>query len=465
MTAARYAVGERSLETGMDPTCPGLLEKRDDAGNDYAFAMNGYQQAAAMVPTVKYDKRFARAVSKWVLNLANASRFYYSKYLPSASQDDYTWSNANDPESVIGYEALKENLNGKRLYATGDAKTGGWAQTNLGIYGSSSIGYLAAVVDTTDVSGILRLDINKTDFFGQNAFPSYLIYNPYATTKTVTLPLGAQSYDIYDAMSETVIKTNVTGDVPIDIPADQVMMLVYMPAGSTPVNKNGKLYVGNVIIDYHSGYNFTSQLRVKALVSADSVVSFNGQATVVSTIDNPGGTLIYNWSVNDAPATSSVPGSFMWTAPAVAGKYKIRLQVTNGTTSAKDSIYIRVVDRIPAPPVVSAITADKKLYSTGELATISCAATNSFGGTLQYNWTITGGSVQSQTDGLLKWTLPTDEGLYTVTCEVTNSDNLKAPLLPGCLYGRQAPARLHRSRIILLMAMHTMQPATVMMAH
>ena len=63
---------------------------------------------------------------------------------------------------------VKENSNGKLLYGTGDAKRNGWAQTNLGLYGSSSVGYLAAVVDTTNVSGVLRLDLNRTDFFGKN---------------------------------------------------------------------------------------------------------------------------------------------------------------------------------------------------------------------------------------------------------------------------------------------------------
>ena len=143
----------------------GLIGEANDSGNDYAFALNGFQQAAALVPMVKYDKRFARAIGKWMLNLANASRFFYSKYLPPASQDDFAWSSTNDPKSVIAYEALKENMNGNKLFATGDAKRNGWAQTNLGIYGSSSVGYLAALVDTTDVSGILLLDVNKTDFF------------------------------------------------------------------------------------------------------------------------------------------------------------------------------------------------------------------------------------------------------------------------------------------------------------
>lgn len=55
----------------------GLIGEANDTGNDYAFALNGFHQAAALVPLVKYDKRFARAIGKWMINLANASRFFF----------------------------------------------------------------------------------------------------------------------------------------------------------------------------------------------------------------------------------------------------------------------------------------------------------------------------------------------------------------------------------------------------
>ncbi|HYG01487.1 MAG TPA: hypothetical protein VD927_03530, partial [Chryseosolibacter sp.] len=120
----------------------GLIGEANDAGNDYAFIMNGFQQAAAFAPLIKYDKRYANAIAKWILNLANATRLFYPAYLDPAKQDDYAWSEQHDPESVIAYEALKENWEGKALYGTGDAKRNGWAATNLGLYGSSHVGYL-----------------------------------------------------------------------------------------------------------------------------------------------------------------------------------------------------------------------------------------------------------------------------------------------------------------------------------
>ncbi len=401
----------------------GLIGEANDAGNDYAFVMNGFQQMGALVPLVKYDKRFARAIGKWALNVSNASRLFYSKYLPAASQDDFAWSSANDPQSVIAYEALKENKSGNHLYATGDAKAAGWAQTNLGLYGSSSVGYLAAVVDTTDVSGILLLDLNKTDFFHSNSFPSYLVYNPYGVMKSVTLPLGSQTYEVYNAISETIIKPGATGNSLVDVPANEAMVLVYLPQGSVPLASRGKLYVGNEIIDQHYGYDFAGRPRIKSMATIDTLVVFNQVVPVYVVAENaPAAT--YAWYVNDVFLSSSLTPAFSWTAPGVAGQYTLRLDVVTGTTTLQDSVIMQVVDRIPVPPAISGFTADKPWYYKSTTAVISCQASNQDGGVLQYIWTIPGGSIVSQNGATLNWSLPVNEGLYELSCEVKNADNL-----------------------------------------
>lgn len=409
----------------------GLVGEANDTGNDYAFIMNGFQQAAALVPLVKYDKRFARDIGKWVLNLANASRLFYSQYLPQTSQDDYAWSSANDPESVIAYEALKEKNNYDNnipLYGTGDAKRNGWAQTNLGLYGSSHVGYLGAIVETTDVAGILKLDMNKTDFFGDNPFPAFLLYNPYSSSKQITLTLGAQSYDIYDAISETTIKSNVTGDVAIDLPAEEAMILVYLPANSTPEAKYGKLYLDDNVIDYHYGYNFNGKLRIISLDTQQKTVEFNQEVPFYNAIENEAGTVTYSWYVNDEIVLSSPSANFTWAAPELEGEYKILLEITDGSSSSKDSVYLNVVERIPVPPVIEEVSTDKKWYASGATATAACIAANSHGGSLTYTWTLPNGSVISQNSPDLEFTAPQTEGIYSISCEVRNEDNLSASL-------------------------------------
>jgi len=416
----------------------GLIGEANNAGNDYAFAMNGFQQAAALVPMVKYDKRFSRDIAKWTLNLANASRLFYSQYLPSADQDDYTWSNTFDPQSVIGYEALKENIGGKKLYGTGDAKREGWGQTNLGLYGSSHVGYLGAIVEATDMEGILKLDINKTDFFGTNNFPSYLIYNPHSSAKQVTLSLGNQTYDIYDAISETLIKTNATGNVVIDALANEVMMLVYLPPGSVLEERQGKLYLGDQIVDYNFGYHFEGKLRIKSLAAMDTLIEFKQSVTIYGTIENATAPVTYNWYVNNVLSESSVNANFNWTAPEAVGHYTVKLVSTSGTATAKDSVLFRVVENIPRPPEIKGFKTDSVWYYAGSVAHVICNVVPDPGNSFQYNWTLSAGTVVHQTDSLMEWRLPQQEGLFTITCEVTNQEGLKAQSSQQLLVKKQS---------------------------
>jgi Concanavalin A-like lectin/glucanases superfamily len=403
----------------------GLVGEANDTGDDYAFVMNGFQQAAALVPMVKYDKRFAHDIGKWILNLANASRLFYPQYLPEADQDDNPWSIAHDPQSVIAYEGLKEDWNGKKLYGTGDAKNEGWAATNLGVYGSSHVGYLGAIVESTDVEGILKLDVNKTDFSGQNVFPSFLVFNPYNETKTITLPLGLATYDIYDAISETVIETAVTEYALIDVTGNEVMLLVYLPAGSAPEARNGKLYVGNDVVDYHYGYDFEGVFRIKSLNVSDTVVAFNQEVSVYSEIENSTEATAYAWYVNGVLSATS-HGVFSWNVPDVEGTYKILLEVNSGSSSAKDSINLKVLARIPVAPAIAQFNTDKMWYYAGEEASIICIASNSPAERLAYSWTTSDGLITSQNDSLVHWDLPSTEGLFEIFCDVTNSDGLKA---------------------------------------
>ena len=239
----------------------GLIGEANDAGNDYAFLMNGFQHAAALIPVVKYDKRYAKAIGKWILNLANASRLFYTDGLPQANQESasYIWSKQYDANACIPFESMKQNWNGQKPFAMGDAVKGGWAPTNLSLYSGSSVGYMAAAIETTDVDGILQIDLNKTDFRGENTYPNYLYYNPNTTDATVSISLPSGNYDIYDAITESVIKTNASESTTFQIPANDVRLLVIYPTGSTTKTEGRMLKTDNGgVIDFHYHYNYTS---------------------------------------------------------------------------------------------------------------------------------------------------------------------------------------------------------------
>lgn len=424
----------------------GLIGEANDGGNDYAFALNGFQQAGALVPLVKYDKRFTRDLAKWALNVANASRFFYRPY-PS-SQDDFTWSSTYDPDAVIAYEALKEHdsHNGNLpLRATGDAKRNSWAATNLGLYGSSSVGYLAAVINTTDVEGILLLDVNKTDFFLENAYPSYALYNPYTEDKVVTLTLPSGTHDIYDALSETTIKTSVSGSTTITIKADEAVLLTYVPAGTPLVAENGKLLANDAVIDYHYGYDFTPDLRIKALGVTNTNVEFGQAVPVYLTVENASGGASYSWHDDQGSEGTFAAPAFTWTAPAIAGENVLVAEVTSGGKTVTDSIVFNVVESVPEPPVVSAITTANLWQAAGSQVIFTCAVTDDEDAinALQFEWTITGGTLVSQSGATMTWQAPSTEGIYLITCEVTDQDGLTAgktiPVLVKKTGGEETP--------------------------
>ncbi|MCG2717112.1 MAG: laminin G, partial [Candidatus Marinimicrobia bacterium] len=237
--------------------CDGLVGEA--LGDGYAFAMNGFEMAGALVPMVRYDDRYARAIGKWVLNMANASRLFYSNYLPADHQDGEEWSYVYDPHACIAHESMREFALGSGIspFATGDAITGGWGATNFALYGSSHVGILGGIIDTTEVPGILKLDLLKTDYFQDNAYPSYLFYNPHAEPKTISVDVGTQLVDLYDAVNNEFLVHSASAQTLITIPAVEALLLVFVPAGGTITYEEEKMLVTGVVIDYNSD-NFVS---------------------------------------------------------------------------------------------------------------------------------------------------------------------------------------------------------------
>jgi hypothetical protein len=402
----------------------GLVGEANDSGDDYAFVMNGFQQAAALIPLVKYDKRFARAIARWTLNLANASRLFYTDFLPADHQDSYTWSTQNDIASVISHESLKQVWNNVDLFARGDAISGGWSTTNLALYGSSHVGYLGSIIHKTNVEGILKLDLNKTDFFGNHTFPRYLIYNPYNSDKNVILALGTSHYDIYDAISEKIILHGATGNAAVTLGPDSVQLLVYLPQGAVLTAKNRDLYAGSQLVDYHYKYNYEGLFRIKSLAPEKNVIQVGWKDPVYCTIDNATGPVVYSWKVNNTLISAGSSSVLNWTAPATKGTYKITCTATSGGHETKDSLFLDVVTSIPAKPQITGLQGDQQYYFTNDTATITITANDANGSSLTYNWSADSGLFQDSAVVSAKWYTPATAGVYEIRCRVKNASAL-----------------------------------------
>ncbi|MEO9475996.1 MAG: LamG-like jellyroll fold domain-containing protein [Cyclobacteriaceae bacterium] len=395
----------------------GLIGEANDQGNDYVFIMNGFQQAAALAPLVKYDKRFAKAIGKWILNMTNASRLFYSSFLPENQQSDYAWCQANDPYAVIAYEAIKEQWNGTSLYARGDSKSAGWADTNLGLYGSSHVGYLGAIVEPTEVEGILQIDVNVTNFYASNDFPSYLYFNPHNQQHSITIQIGESEKDIYDAITEELIESNVSGAQTITIPANGVMLISLLPAGAEMHNENGKLYTDDIVVDHHYGYDFDPELRIKNLASASEQLEFNRATKIYCTIDGAD-EATFQWFVNGTPDATAVSEVFDYT-PSSLGDVTIKVIATDGALSVSDSILLEVVELIPEPPVIESIQTESNWYRPNVTFDVQASVNDPKGLDLTYEWTVENGSIVD-TDGTTAHIKSESPGVLQVNIKASN---------------------------------------------
>ena len=400
----------------------GLIGEANDSGNDYAFSMNGFQHAAALAPVAKYDKRFSRALGKWLLNLANASRLYYRNALPQANQEpaSYAWSAVNDTAACIPYESIKQTLNGVSPFSTGDAISGGGAATNLSLYSGSSVGYLASIISTTNVAGILQVDLNKTDFRGDKTFPAYLYYNPTTTPQSVQLTLPAGNFDVYDAITEKVLNTNASGIISFDIPSDSVRQLIIYPTGNTPV-VNGRLrLVNGRVIDYHVGYNYANLLRIKAFSVSDTLVQKLNTLTLYCLPENNGTVNpSFQWFQNNQLIAATSSGNFVWTTPAIAGIYQLTCKVSeNGDTVTSYAFPVKVVDVLIPLPFISNIAFSTDMPFDLNVTVTPSAILNTT--EVTYSWSSPDGTLTNAQAASPSWKLPVTPGIYSITLTASN---------------------------------------------
>lgn len=406
--------------------CHGLIGEANDNGNDYAFMMNGFQQAAALVPMLRYDHRFARAIAKWVLNMANASRLFYPNYMPDHMQDNVQWAQTYDPHSFIAYEALREIKHGYSPFATGDAVEGNWAQTNLMLYASSHVGYLAAITDTTNVEGILQLDLLATDFYRQEAFPSWLYYNPFETAQTVHLYLPAGNFLIYDVAEKEFLHQDISGMASLQIPPGQVLMPVVIPASAEIQIQGNKTLANGIVIDFHNGQP-TGCLppRIKALAAADTILVTGGSTQVYCTATDPQQSAIeYMWFVDGEAIEGE--DQFTFTASQETGFHTLACRISNACDLQDSvSVVIEVVEKIPYAPKIQEVTALPRKLRPMEQAQLLCLATDHYNDPLSYHWHAEAGTIAGQGAEVL-FTAPGQTGNFWIRCTATNPDEMAA---------------------------------------
>jgi hypothetical protein len=226
----------------------------------YGFLMNTYDMAWPMVPMVRYNQAYASAIGKWMLNAANASRFFYPKYMPDEHETIPQLAEAG--KGVIAYEGMIKKSNYDKYdyvpapVAQGDGPL--WVpgknpeESQLSVYGSAHVGIFGSIIKTTNVEGILQLNLLATDFFHDKAYPSFLYYNPYTTDKTVSLKIGKdKKVNLYNTVSGTFVAKNVSASANIKITALNSAVIVIVPANGKITYSGSKMLVNGVVVDYN----------------------------------------------------------------------------------------------------------------------------------------------------------------------------------------------------------------------
>lgn len=238
----------------------GIVGSTVDHGG-YGFLMNTYDAAWPLIPMVRYDQSYANAIGKWMLNAANAARFFYPQYIPADHQSIPQFSDVT--KGVIAYEGLiknpshkiNENLQGPVAQGDGPLWVPGKnpLESQFSVYGSGHVGIFGSIIRQTNVKRILQLNLLATDFFHDKAYPTFLYYNPYSTSKKVTIYLEKdKKFDLYNTVSERFVAKNISDSGEIKLPPSGSAIIVCVPSdGKISYNEN-KMLINGVVVDYMS---------------------------------------------------------------------------------------------------------------------------------------------------------------------------------------------------------------------
>lgn len=232
-----------------DYDCHGLQGSIIDGGG-FAFFMNSVKLTWPLVPMVKYEPQYARAIGRWMLNLTNNCRLFYPTEIDNEHQ--YLPEMRDLTGGLVAYEGLRKQdvdgsprLKGVSPVAVGDGPK--WTDQNppesmFSLYSTGPVGILGAMVSTTDVEGILRINCNTTDFYAKRPYPVYMYYNPLEKDADVTVNFEGEAADLFDIVSHEYVAKGVSGKAKVNMPADQSRVIVVLPAG-TVLRADGKRVV------------------------------------------------------------------------------------------------------------------------------------------------------------------------------------------------------------------------------
>jgi hypothetical protein len=218
----------------------GLMAGFSTEPPDQAYSMESMVVLPYLLPVVRYHPEFAAQIGRYTLNVAANMRWFFPEYLPKENQS------RPDLPAIIPYERLSQTENGKTPYATGDF------DGHRSIYGGAYILWLGELIRPTGDPMILQLDVSKSDFLDERTYPTFLYYNPQAHERSVSLDVGHAPVDLYDLVSQRIIRHAAVGKIEFRIQSSEAQVIVQLPAGLKRTIVSGVVHYGGVPVDYRT---------------------------------------------------------------------------------------------------------------------------------------------------------------------------------------------------------------------
>ncbi len=122
--------------------------------------------------------------------------------------------------------------------------------SQFSLYGSAHVGIFGSIIQKTNVERILRLDCLATDFYRNDAYPTYLIYNPYDEEKTINYLYEGEPVYLYDVITGNIIAENISENTGIEILGRTASLIVEIPQGERLLSKDGLTMAGDVVVAF-----------------------------------------------------------------------------------------------------------------------------------------------------------------------------------------------------------------------
>ncbi len=202
-----------------------------------AYSMESLMVLPHILPAARYDVRLAADIGRYALHTATNARWFFSDFIHGRESRP-------DLSSAVPYERLLAQGDGVAPYATGDF------EGHKSVYGGAYVLWWDALVKATGDPYILRLDLARSDFLAERAYPTFLYYNPWSDERTVMVEIGENPHDLYDLAQHTWLAKHARGEVELAIPATEARVIALCPSEVRCALRGRTLFVGEVAVDF-----------------------------------------------------------------------------------------------------------------------------------------------------------------------------------------------------------------------